>query len=99
MAEVLAVLGGASAVLELSTAAYSLAQTLCTFCKTSKLVNGNLRELAAEVNSLGNTCSVVHNVLVSARERVRGQRLWRRYSPHYSLGTCANASARVQENN
>jgi hypothetical protein len=65
MAEVLAVLGGVSAVLELSKVACSVAETLYTFCRNAKHVNDNVKELAAEVNSLGNTCAIVHNLLTS----------------------------------
>jgi hypothetical protein len=65
MAEALAALGGLASVLELSKVACSLAQTLYSFCRNTKHVNDNIRELAAEVNSLGNTCAVVHKLLTS----------------------------------
>jgi hypothetical protein len=65
MAEALAALGGLASILELSKVACSIAQTLYKFCRNTKHVNDNIRELAAEVNSLGNTCAVVHKLLTS----------------------------------
>ena len=58
MAEMLAVLGGVSAVLELSKVACSVAETLYKFCRNARHVNENVKELTAEVSSLGNTCAI-----------------------------------------
>lgn len=54
MAEALVAIGGASAVLELSKAACSLAHTLYVFCRDTKNVNETVKELAGEVKALGN---------------------------------------------
>lgn len=94
MAEALAAIGGAAAVLELSKAACSLAQTLYTFCRNAKHVNENIRELAAEVDSLGAACSMVHTVLASLEQDYSGKSSVYHFQ-HKSLWTCVEEQ--VQE--
>lgn len=94
MAEALAALGGLASVLELSKVACSIAQTLYTFCRNTKHVSDNIKELAAEVNSLGNTCAIVHKLLASL-EKEYGTKNWAQHDQYASLWDCVGQQ--VQE--
>ena len=75
MAETLAAVGGAAALLELSKAACSLASTLYAFHRNTKNVNETVNDLASEVNALGNACAMVYGLLATL-EKEHGSETW-----------------------